>query len=363
MKPQYMSRDTAPPLTASTSRDRCPVCDCELDLRALPAIVLRLARGQQRWTKCTRCHSFFAAETYDAQQEVEHIRTRAWGNVQTGVSYGETKGRLFDAILRRLADVVPRGSSLLDIGCGYGSFLERAKKEGYQVRGVEIVPEAVEYVRSRGISCDRTASVDDLAIPNESQDIIAVLDCNCYWPNHRRELRAIRARLRPGGVLVMRVVDTSWAMQIGIWIGRLLHDIGTKLCERVVYDHRVCIPAGSLLQVIREEGFSVVYTSVRDAIPYRHNTPKADIAYALGHLSWRLLGYNLAPGMVFLARKEALPGNLMGREWPGSARGKSQPSAISVASAKLAVAAPGTSSELPSGTDVSSDTGTNRSST
>jgi SAM-dependent methyltransferase len=291
----------------SWSDDHCPVCDVGLDVRALPVIVLRRARGRQSWTKCPECHSFFAAETYDVEQEVAHTRTRAWGNVETAVSLGQAKGPLFDAILAMLRSVAPRGSSLLDIGCSYGDFLERARNEGYHVHGVDIVPEAVEYVRSRGILCDRAASVADLDIPDNSQDVVSVLDSNYYWPNHRRELRAIRARLRRGGVLVMRVVDTSWAMQLGMLIGRVHHAAGRRLCERVVYDHRVSVPLRSLLKVLHEEGFGVFYISVRDAVPFQRNTLKVQAAYVIGRVLWRIAGYNLAPGVVVLAKKEGSP--------------------------------------------------------
>jgi spermidine synthase len=131
-----------------------------------------------------------------------------------------------------------------------------------------------------------------------------VLDCNYYWPSQRRELRAIRSRLRPGGVLVMRVADTSWAIRMALEIGRVFPTAGRKLFERAVYDHRVSIPIQSLLQLVREEGFTTIYTSVMDAVPVRHHNLKALAAYAIGNVSWRLAGINLAPGMVFMARKE-----------------------------------------------------------
>jgi SAM-dependent methyltransferase len=268
-------------------------------------MALRHSRGRQVWARCPECRSFFAAESYDVQKEVGHTRTRAWGKVETGVSLGEAKEPLFVSVLRVLRGLAQPGSSLLDVGCSYGSFLERARSEGYRVHGVDIVPEAVDYVRSRGIACDCAASVADVDLPDSSQDVISVLDCNCYWPDHRQELRAIRARLRPGGLLVMRVVDTSWAMQIGMWIGQIFHSAGRTLCERVVYDHRVCVPIRSLLRVLREEGFNVVYTSVRDAVPFHHNTLKARASYAIGHVVWRATGYNVAPGVVFVARRDA----------------------------------------------------------
>jgi SAM-dependent methyltransferase len=210
---------------------------------------------------------------------------------------------MFEAILRRLRRFVPPGATLLDVGCSYGGFLEMARNEGYRVRGVDIVPEAVEYVRSRDILCDRAASLANLDVPYDSQDIVSVLDCNYYWPNHRRELRCIHALLRPGGLLVMRVVDTSRVFQVGMWMSNLFRTLGSKLCERVIYDHRVSVPVASLLTILSEENFSIVDTSVRDALSGCQDTLKKRAAYALGNVSWHVARYNLVPGFVLLARK------------------------------------------------------------
>jgi SAM-dependent methyltransferase len=223
----------------------------------------------------------------------------------SGIELNDDKSPLFDAILRVLRDYAPKGSTLLDIGCSYGGFLLRAQKEGYQVRGIDIVPEAVEYVRSQGIACDCAKSIDDLDIPEKSQGIISVLDCNYYWPSQIKELRAIHSRLSPDGLLVMRLVDTSWAVQMGLWLSRWFPKAGRSLCEKTVYDHRVSVPVHSLLRVVRQEGYDIVYTSQRDALPFRHNSLKIRIVYAIGCIAWRIFGYNLAPGFVFMARKRS----------------------------------------------------------
>jgi SAM-dependent methyltransferase len=186
----------------SSTQERCPVCDVPLDIEALPAVVVRLPRS--RWVKCPACHSFFAAETYDAEREARDGRTKTWGGIESGIALGRAKQPMFDAILRVLRSAAPPGGSLLDVGCSYGSFMERARDAGYQVRGVDLLPDAVDYVRNRGLVCDRAASVRDLNIADDSQDVVSVLDCNYYWPNQRHELRAIWKRLRPGGLLAMR---------------------------------------------------------------------------------------------------------------------------------------------------------------
>ena len=225
--------------------------------------------------------------------------------VESGIALNDEKSPMFEAVLRALSRFAQPGSMLLDVGCSYGGFLLRAQREGYRVRGMDIVPEAVEYVRRLGIPCDRAGSVGDLGIPENSLGIVTALDCNYYWPSQRKELHAIRYVLSPGALLAVRTVDTSWAIQIGLWLRRWFPKMGQRLCENAVYDHRVSIPAGTLLRVVEQEGFEIVYTSPRDAMPFRHNSLKVKTAYAIGHLVWRIAGYNLAPGFVFLARKRS----------------------------------------------------------
>ena len=285
--------------------DRCPVCGIELDTRSLATMLLSTPRGKQTWTKCPGCRSFFVAEPYDPEQEVRHTRTRSWGIFESGIAWNDNKSPMFEAVLRLLHRYAPRGSTLLDVGCSYGGFLIMAQREGYHVRGMDIVPEAVEYVRSKGIVCDLATSVSELDIPVDSLGIISVLDCNYYWPNQRIELAAIHSLLHKDGLFIVRTVDTSWALQLGLWLKSWFPVTGQRLCEKAVYDHRVSVPVSSFLRVVEQEGFKIVYTSPRDAIPFRHNSLKIKASYAIGQFAWRIFGYNLSPGFVFVARKRA----------------------------------------------------------
>jgi hypothetical protein len=101
----------------------------------------------------------------------------------------------------------------------------------------------------------------------------------------------------------VRTVDTSWAVQIGLWLKKLFPATGHRLCEKAVYDHRVSIPVRSLLRIVEEEGFEIIYLSQRDAMPFRRNSLKVKAMYAVAHLALLIGGWHLAPGCVFLARK------------------------------------------------------------
>lgn len=57
-----------------------------------------------------------------------------------------------DAALARNLESLPHGQArLLDVGCGNGSYLEFARRAGWQVQGVDLDPKAVIAARERGL--------------------------------------------------------------------------------------------------------------------------------------------------------------------------------------------------------------------
>jgi len=195
------------------------------------------------------------------------------------------------------------GRSILDVGCSFGGFLAQAKIHGFSARGMDIVPEAVEYTRKQGIACDVAASIAELNLPDGSLDILSVLDCNYYWPDQRTELRAAWRKLRPSGLLVMRLVDKSWMLSAGLAISKFFPALGSLLCRRAVNDHRVSIPFSSMLHLLRQEGFEIVYASTRGAMHSDKSSPAVKTSFAIGFVVWHLTGWNVAPGALVLARK------------------------------------------------------------
>ena len=182
------------------TQTKCPVCEATLDTSAFPLFQVYTGRGEQTWRQCPRCRSFSDTGDYHPVSEVEHTRTRPWGQAESGVQLNEFKENMFRAVLRLLRRYARPGATLLDVGCSYGGFLTLAKAEGYDARGYDIVPEAAERVRDLGISCDVACSMAEIKTPDASLDIISVLDCNCYWPDQIGELKAIRQKLRPNGL-------------------------------------------------------------------------------------------------------------------------------------------------------------------
>ena len=91
--------------------------------------------------------------------------------------------------------------SLLDIGCGDGSFLLAAQNNGWQVQGTEFNPQPA---RQKGL----VVVTDISEIPTTAQ-----FDCITLWHSleHLSDpvntLRSLRSRLSPTGVLLISVPD------------------------------------------------------------------------------------------------------------------------------------------------------------
>ncbi len=97
----------------------------------------------------------------------------------------------------------PRGH-LLDIGCGTGDFLAvMGSQAGWTVVGMEPHPEAAERAhRQYGLQIDQR-SLDDMAYPPDTFDVVTLWDVLEHLPQPVASLRQIRRIIRPDGILVV----------------------------------------------------------------------------------------------------------------------------------------------------------------
>lgn len=93
------------------------------------------------------------------------------------------------------------GTRLLDVGCGSGAFLLRAREMGIQAFGCEPDPQAVEACRSQGLHVLQ-GDVFDLGLDDAGPFDIVTLNHvieHVYRP--RELLERVHALLKPGGIL------------------------------------------------------------------------------------------------------------------------------------------------------------------
>ena len=92
------------------------------------------------------------------------------------------------------------GKRLLDMGCGNGEFLLRARSAGWTVVGVDFDPKAVEVASSQGLDI-RLGSVQELDPTAEQFDVITLAHVIEHVHQPIEILKACYRLLKPGGIL------------------------------------------------------------------------------------------------------------------------------------------------------------------
>ena len=129
---------------------------------------------------------------------------------------------------------------LLDVGCGGGRFLNRMKKRGWQVEGIDFDARAIEKAISH---YDIRAHVGDLmqcALPSDSFDVITMSQTIEHLHDPNGTLIESLRILKPGGLLVMTTpnVKSLGASEFGaFWRGweapRHLHLFSVESLQRL----------------------------------------------------------------------------------------------------------------------------------
>jgi SAM-dependent methyltransferase len=116
--------------------------------------------------------------------------------------------------------------TLLDVGCGSGSFLVKAREFGWTVSGVDISAPAVQVARTRlGEGADlRSGNVETAGFPRGAFDVITLWDVLDHLHEPALVLGALHSLLRPGGMLLARVRNGPVHLRIRsaeLWVERL----------------------------------------------------------------------------------------------------------------------------------------------
>ncbi len=101
------------------------------------------------------------------------------------------------------------GRSLLDVGCGSGTFLYLAKRRGFEVHGLDFSSQAVSLARSQyGLNVQQGPVGGD-AWEGHRFDFITMFHVLEHLPEPRKALSFAISRLKPAGSLIIQVPNVS----------------------------------------------------------------------------------------------------------------------------------------------------------
>ncbi len=161
--------------------------------------------------------------------------------------------------LARIRPWVPAGARLLEIGCARGHLLALARDAGYEVRGVEISPEASNEARSRGLPV-MTGTIETIGRCDLRFDAVVALDVIEHVHDPLEFLSCARKQMAFGSKLILETpnVDGLFARMGGRhWIGfnpyhiaLFSQDALVRACQRSGFEIRDLVTVeGRLLSV------------------------------------------------------------------------------------------------------------------
>lgn len=164
--------------------------------------------------RCARCEVRFTIELPTNEQLVElYDRMYTEGDVYqmhldelSRLAAGEREGAGLYRTLIFLKRYRPRaGDRLLEVGCGVGTFLVRARDRGWNAEGIDLSESAIRASREIHGMPVRVGNFTDLELDANRYAAIVAWEVLEHLPNPRQFLAQARRLLRPGGIIACSV--------------------------------------------------------------------------------------------------------------------------------------------------------------
>ncbi len=126
-------------------------------------------------------------------------------------SYNLLKNDLSEEAKKRITLIkrYQSNGTLLDAGCGYGSFLKVASDNGFTVMGCDVAEEAIQQVKKTFHLPARVAEIKPEKLPKGPFDVITAWDVIEHMTNPLEALESFRMVQKPNGYLFMTTPDIT----------------------------------------------------------------------------------------------------------------------------------------------------------
>ena len=181
----------------STPVMHCQICGgvCHRDV----------CNGTYTYYRCADCHTSQLLPL-PAEEELEAFYSRFHRPADEGGMYDVAELRMqadFSERIRMVRQFLfSPDARVLDVGCGKGFFVEALQRAGFKAEGIDLSPTGVEYaVQKLGVKA-RAGRLEDLPV-QERFNTVTLWATIEHLSSPLEMLRAICARLEPGGTLVL----------------------------------------------------------------------------------------------------------------------------------------------------------------
>jgi len=164
-----------------------------------------------RLVKCKGCGLLFVADRPD-DSEISKARMQG---IHGGIKKIDTTGSFnpgkivrYSMVLKELfGNDLKNKKTWLDIGCGYGEFMEAVKSygSGVSIKGTE------PNIRKRESAVERGLNVEffDIEGHKEKYDVVSMLNVYSHLPDPPEFINTLKSILKPEGELILETGDTA----------------------------------------------------------------------------------------------------------------------------------------------------------
>ena len=244
----------------------CPACDSTVfkASRVLPTVSFR---------RCLECGLLISTIEPVEPAAAEYSRVVEDRYARGLLAVRDRQSSELLGIIRRHN---PAAETLVDVGCGFGSFLIPARAAGYRVRGVEPDEAAARKGRELlGPEVVQHGLLTPSTFPTSSADVVVTLDVLEHIPVDVVPgfVTTIRSVLRPGGIWVVKVPTSEGPF---FRMAHLLRPVASGLVRGVLerlwqsryeFPHTVYFNARSLRRLMERHGFTVEEVRYIEEVP------------------------------------------------------------------------------------------------
>jgi 2-polyprenyl-3-methyl-5-hydroxy-6-metoxy-1,4-benzoquinol methylase len=187
---------------AMTSRPFCHLCD-----RLVPEGQVYARKNEWSYLRCPSCGLILLHPVPNEPT----LRSFYNDNYQVDFKdYIKNVRRSSRSALDDLRKQFPGRGKLLEIGCSYGGFLSEARRDGWQVTGVELSENAAGYAREQqGLRVFSGSFHNKLGLVGERYEAVVLFHVIEHMSDPIQFLKDCRRAMKPGGLLVLKTPNAA----------------------------------------------------------------------------------------------------------------------------------------------------------
>lgn len=255
----------------------------------------RLVKKENDWkiVQCKNCGFVYVNPRPDENYLKQHYQSY----LPAGQNKIDNWKHMMSGIFSKSLDIISalscvKSGRLLDIGCGYGSFLQIAMGREWKVSGIDLSEKAVLYARSKGLDVSNK-DLFEMAYQDEEFDVVTMFYVLEHLLNPVKYLQEVYRILKPHGLLLIRIPHTTPIIKI-----LRIANIPNRLYDAP--SHLSDFSPNTIKRTLKKVGFTNIRTVV-GGMTYPVSLLERGVSYFFGTLATLLnkgtFGRYLLPGV------------------------------------------------------------------